>query len=239
MSDYFVKTEAKRWLYLMTRVRDADALNTMAEDLRSAMAQKDQPAPGEPKRNGYREIAESLGMPWMASTDLMSIKSYAEDLVINLDRSKSIIREMGNESAQDKESLSYHQACLKQLRDAIGTDPSITPARLVEMIIERLKHDAALVGKLDQMMTASHFADSDGIPTILSVLQYRKRMTEAAEALLPAGYDGEPAAELAKLEAENLRMKVKLQRIEKEVNGVPTMSASDTIHLIRGVLAND
>lgn len=189
-----------------------------------------------PKRNGYQEIAEAMGMPPMRLLDLESIKTYAAELYQSNTRQAGKLRDRHNESTQDKASLQYHRDCLKQLRDTIGTDPGITPARLVEMIIERLKHDAAMVGKLDQMMTASHFADSDGVPTILSVLQYRKRVTDAAD--LIAG-DHDTLEYLAKLEAENASMKVKLQRIDKEVNGIPTVSCSDTIHRIRGVLADD
>lgn len=44
-NQYVVKTNSLRWLYLMTKMSDADLLRSMAADLQKVMAEADRPAP--------------------------------------------------------------------------------------------------------------------------------------------------------------------------------------------------
>lgn len=169
----FTQDEALQLISMIGRSELLKAVTVVSERLRY------QGEESQPKRNGYREIAEALGMPWMSTVDLASIKKFAEELVQRDSRQANVIREQANQIEQDGKDVKYLRASLKDIESSLGLVPGYTVAAVVEQVGIRVKSHEIL----RSFMKASGFTDNDGVPTMLSVLEYRKSVAAAVDVI--------------------------------------------------------
>lgn len=146
MSDFFVKTEAKRWLMIMSHVGNLDTARSMADDLRKEMAGAGMPA--EPSKSGYAMIAAAAGMPgkfagqrpWSLDEIIDHIKKHGEVAA----RLQGSLRDFENAAKQDGISLTFFRESFKQMKEALyeGAD-GVGDSALVAEVIEASKQRMA------------------------------------------------------------------------------------------------
>lgn len=147
MSDFFVTTEAKRWLMIMSQVGQADIVRSMAEDLRDVMAGGGVPVVPKHPRNGCAEIAAALGMPKRPGAIQWSI----DEILAHIARDKEAdarlqgkCRDLENDAKQDEISLKFFRDCFEQMKDALyGAPRTASDSALVAEVIEASKQRMA------------------------------------------------------------------------------------------------
>lgn len=218
-----IKLSDTEVLQVIHHINNLDMAKHLAQKLQQAINGS---VTEEPKRNGYVDIADALGMPYSKRPDIYSILDFIKEnctkdmrlqrATLTKDNAKAaellkvmaellelpenkqydnmpemltlalaesgrrsnVIRDQALQIEQDARDNEYLRASLKQIEEALVLPPGYTAAYLVEQVGIRAKsHDV-----LRQFMQASGFTDNDGVPTMLSVLEYRKSVTAAADA---------------------------------------------------------